>query len=208
MNEIGEFIPTRRSLLSRLKNWDDHESWKLFFETYWKLIFATGMKAGLTKEESEDVVQDTIISVMKSMPTFVYDPVNGSFKSWLLRLTGWRIIDHMRKRQRRICSPKASADTSTETAPIERVADPAWPELEQIWDREWETNLSEAALGRIRSKVDPKHFRIFDLHVLQQWPVSRVAQALRVNIAQVYLVKHRIANLLKKEVAYLRSKPI
>ena len=37
-----ELIPTRRSLLSRLKDWDDQDSWKEFFDTYWKLVYGVG----------------------------------------------------------------------------------------------------------------------------------------------------------------------
>src|SRR5580658_10178103 len=53
-------IPTRRSLLSRLKNWNDNESWKTFFDTYWRLIYNTAVRAGLNDAEAQDVVQDTI----------------------------------------------------------------------------------------------------------------------------------------------------
>ena len=66
MNSFGEFIPTRHSLLSRLKDWNDQESWRVFFDTYWKLIYHAAVKAGLSDAEAQDVVQDTVISVMKS----------------------------------------------------------------------------------------------------------------------------------------------
>jgi hypothetical protein len=36
-----ELIPTRKSLLGRLKDWQDNESWQDFFDTYWKLIIGT-----------------------------------------------------------------------------------------------------------------------------------------------------------------------
>ena len=40
MDDIAEeFIPTRKSLLDRLKNWGDDASWQDFFDTYWKLIY-------------------------------------------------------------------------------------------------------------------------------------------------------------------------
>src|SRR3954468_4303295 len=87
MFNINELIPTRQSLLSRLKDWGDQESWTVFFDTYWKLIYHAAMKAGLTEAEAQDVVQETVISVLKSMETFRYDPEKGSFKTWLLRLT-------------------------------------------------------------------------------------------------------------------------
>ncbi len=62
-----EFIPTRQSLLSRLKDWDDRESWKDFFNTYWKLIYGVAIKSGLSDAEAQDVVQEAVISVAKKM---------------------------------------------------------------------------------------------------------------------------------------------
>jgi RNA polymerase sigma-70 factor (ECF subfamily) len=80
-----EFIPTRQSLLSRLRNWDDRESWREFFDTYGELIYALARKAGLSNAESQDVVQETLISVAKEMPGFKYDPALGSFKDGFAR---------------------------------------------------------------------------------------------------------------------------
>ena len=96
-----ELIPTRRTLLSRLKDWNDQKNWQVFFDTYWSLIYYTARKGGLTEAEAEDAVQETIISVMKSMPTFHYDGEKGSFKGWLLQLTRWWVMDQLRKRKTR-----------------------------------------------------------------------------------------------------------
>ena len=60
-----ELIPTRRSLLIRLKDWNDQESWKEFFDTYWKLLHGVATNAGLNDAEAQDVVQDTVLSVAK-----------------------------------------------------------------------------------------------------------------------------------------------
>jgi RNA polymerase sigma factor (sigma-70 family) len=206
MKEIAGFIPTRRSLLSRLKDWDDHESWRVFFDTYWKLIYSAAMKAGLTDAEAQDVVQETVISVMKSMPGFKYDVKVGSFKGWLLRLTRWRVVDQFRKRQRGIDAQKTDLETSTGTSAIEAMIDPAGSKLEAVWDEEWESNLIDAALERVKTKVDSKQYQIFDLHVLKKWPVLKVAKMLSVNPGRVYLSKHRIGKLLKEEVNRLRTK--
>src|ERR1041384_4826456 len=98
MDRRPEFIPTRATLLSRLKDWNDQESWKDFFETYWKLIYATAIRAGLSDAEAQDVVQDTVVSVAKKMHDFKYDPALGSFKGWLRQLTRWRILNQLKKR--------------------------------------------------------------------------------------------------------------
>jgi len=93
-----ELIPTRLSLLVRLKDWEDHAGWKEFFDTYWRLIYGVALKAGLPAAEAEEVVQETVVAVAKQMPTFRYDAA-GSFKAWLLQITRWRIVDQFRKRQ-------------------------------------------------------------------------------------------------------------
>src|SRR5580765_5869827 len=93
-----ELIPTRATLIYRLKDWQDQSSWQEFFDTYWKLIYGVARKAGLTDAEAQDVVQETLVSVSKHMPTFNYDPALGSFKAWLLNMTRWRIIGQFRKR--------------------------------------------------------------------------------------------------------------
>ena len=97
-----DLVPTRRTLLSRLKQWNDQESWQDFFNTYWKLIYTVAIRAGLDKTEAQDVVQDTVISVARQMPNFKYDPARGSFKSWLFLITRRRINDHLRKQYRRV----------------------------------------------------------------------------------------------------------
>src|SRR5882724_5301151 len=84
-----DFIPTRYSLLSRLQNWDDQESWKNFFDTYWRLIYSIALKSGLTEAEAQDVVQETIICVAKDINKFKRDRQFGSFKGWLRNLTRW-----------------------------------------------------------------------------------------------------------------------
>src|SRR5579864_1571102 len=93
-----EFIPTRYTLLSRLQNWEDNESWKDFFDTYWRLIYSVARKSGLTEVEAQDVVQETVISVSKHIHKFRRDCKLGSFKGWLRNLTRWRIADQLRKR--------------------------------------------------------------------------------------------------------------
>jgi DNA-directed RNA polymerase specialized sigma24 family protein len=97
MND-DEFLPTRRSLLSRLGNWDDQESWREFFDTYSQLIYRIAVKAGLTDAEAQDVVQETVFIVAKKIPAFKYDPALGSFQSGLMLITRRRIEKQLKKR--------------------------------------------------------------------------------------------------------------
>jgi RNA polymerase sigma-70 factor (ECF subfamily) len=209
LTDSDRFIPTRQSLLSRLKDWNDQDSWRLFFDTYWALIYKAAIRAGLTAAEAEDVVQETVVSVSKSLPGFDYKATKGGFKGWLMRLTTWRILDQIRKRAPRAATLDQSPDnTSVEDAPIEQMTELTGHPFEALWDREWESNLLEAAMRRVKASVDPKQFQIFDLLVRKEWPVAKVAADLQINVARVYLAKHRVGRLLKKEIETLRTKPL
>src|SRR5712691_10928176 len=148
-----ESIPTRASLLERLKDLGDQTSWNEFYQTYRELIYSVARKAGLNEIEADEVVQETLISVAKKMPGFTYDPSKDSFKGWLLTVTRWRIWDQLERRARgakedRPGSPCANDEQRTRTATIERVPDPAGFDLTAAWDEEWEKHLLQTALAR------------------------------------------------------------
>jgi RNA polymerase sigma factor (sigma-70 family) len=199
-----EWLPTRQSLLSRLKDWEDQESWREFFETYWRLIYRVAVKAGLSDDEAQDVVQETVISLAKQMSDFRYDRAKGSFKVWLLKLTQWRISDRLRKRHRE-CASVCTASNKTEV--MEAMTDSEAAEaLEKTWDEEWKRNLTERAFESLKKHVSPRQIQIFQLHVFHRWPVQKIMAELKIGRAAVYLAKHRVGGQLKKEVARLRSK--
>jgi RNA polymerase sigma factor (sigma-70 family) len=202
-----ELLPTRSSLLSRLRNWDDQASWQEFFDTYWELIYGVAVKAGLNDAEAQDVVQETILKVAKSIKEFKYDPA-GSFKAWLLNTTRWKIADQFRKRLPVRQSRDRPEGDAARTSTVDRIPSPTGYDLGAAWDDEWRSNAQEKALDRVRHTVNPKHYQIFDMYVIRQWPVEKVAQDLRVSEDVVYKAKSRITKLLRREVARLETNGI
>src|ERR1043166_10106159 len=161
MNNASEgLIPTRWSLIKRLRNWDDQESWREFFDTYWRLIYGTAIKAGLCDMEAQDVVQETVISVCRNVHHLETTPEAGSFKNWLLRMTRWRIVDQIRKRNPAV-PPVCRAEDSADTPTTECIPDPAGIPLEKVWEEEWRGNLTSAALGRVERQASARHYQIF-----------------------------------------------
>ena len=100
--------------------------------------------------------------------------------------------------------PALRLDETKRTATVERIPDPTGFDLEAAWDAEWERNLWDAALTRVKPQLKPKQFQMFDLYVLKEWPVKDVARALGVSTTHIYVNKHRVAGMIKAQLKWLK----
>jgi RNA polymerase sigma-70 factor (ECF subfamily) len=89
---------------------------------------------------------------------------------------------------------------------VEQMPDPAGAGLEAIWEEEWARARWEGALAKVKDQVALKQFQMFQLYVVKERPALEVAHALGVPVAQVYLAKHRVSALVKKELEQLNDK--
>jgi RNA polymerase sigma-70 factor (ECF subfamily) len=189
-----ELLPTRASLLSRIREGQD-DSWQEFFETYWKLIYNTARRYGLSDAEAQDVVQETMVGVTRKIPSFQYQPERCSFKTWLMNLILWRIKDQLRRRLRH--------------DPLEQDAlNIPEKEFTRQWDEDWDRNLAGVAVERVKQDTSPQIFQIFAFCVLQKKGVEETAQVLGVSKARVYLAKHRVFSRIAREIERLKLKGI
>ena len=169
---------TRKSLIARLENWEDQRTWDEFYRTYWRLIYSVALKAGLREDEAWDVVQETILSIAKQSRKNIYKPEQGSFKLWLWNMTRWRINDQFRKRKKDTAMLMNPDAPGTLEHPIDKIPDEGKNNFDQVWEREWQNNLLQAALERVKAKVSPKQFQIFDYYVLREWDAAKVRRQL------------------------------
>ena len=200
-------LPTRQSLLGRLRDWQDHAGWQSFFDSYWRVIYNVARNAGLSDAEAQDVVQNTFIYLARRMPNFHYDRQRGSFKSWLRVVTRSRIHVYLRTEKpagKHVREPLPD-ETSDDCEACEAWVDPSADLLDEVWQREWEENLLNTALRRLRSKVSSQQLLMFRMTTLNELPLTQVARKLRVSLAQVYLARHRVGKLFKAEVLRLRN---
>ncbi|MCI7698672.1 MAG: RNA polymerase sigma factor [Akkermansia muciniphila] len=196
---------TRRSLINRLKDWEDRRSWDEFYRTYWRLIYSIALKAGLRHDEAWDVVQETVLTIAKQSKKEAYDPARGSFKMWLWNITRWRINDQFRRRKKDT-APAGDPNGEDPRHALENYPGNAGEEFEAVWEREWQKNVIKAAVERVKQKVTPKQFQIFECNVLRGMDAGEVRRKLGVSMAQVYLAKFRVGAVFRKEVEYIRSR--
>lgn len=202
MKPEAPLLETRSSLIQRLKATINGESWEEFFHTYWELIYNVARRAGLSEADAQDIVQETILKVHNSLDRFEYNRKRGTFKGWLRTVTRSRLNDFFKKQQRRPAFNKPLVEAADE---LQNLEDPEGPEIEKIWDEEWNRNLIQAALSRTKKLSSPKQFQIFKCHYIDEWTVRETCRTLGVNAAQVYMAKQRIGKIFREAVETLKE---
>ncbi len=219
-SNFNDDLPTKSSLLARIKKTDDHASWNEFFDTYKPSIAGLAMKGGLSAAEADEVVQETMLAVSQRIGEFDYDRKQGTFKGWLFTITRRAMSRRFRCRTSTGERPSINAPTPAGAAADSQVEPSAATDddlmqlpdtaasLEEHFEKEWQHTIVTMALQRIRQKVKPKQFQMYDLYVIQRLPMSRVTRMLNVNAAQVYMAKIRVGPLLRQIVATLERELI
>jgi RNA polymerase sigma factor (sigma-70 family) len=197
-------IPTRSSLLGRLKNWQDETSWEFFAQVYGKLIRDFTLKAGLTLDEADEVVQEVLIELADRLKTFSYDRKKGSFKGWLFQLASWRVTNQLKRRQHSLTSLDAMPTADACVAPhcIEASLHDV---AEAAWEQEWQQAMLGAALKKLRERMPHKHYQVLQMIVQQGLTVVEVGRLLDIPRTQVYLLKFRGLARLKRQITILEK---
>lgn len=171
--------------------------WQSFFDTYWNLVYRTACAAGLGKEAAGRAAEETLLSVGEEVLNLGGDSRQETFKAWLRTVTAWRIHDQLARRRE---SSAPQSVSNCDATSLEAV-------IAKQWETDWERNLTDAALDRLKKRVEPKHFQIFDLAMVKGWPADRIAKALHISVGYVYLVRHRVSALFSSELRKLKRQP-
>lgn len=199
----ANWLETRTSLIHRLRQHANGPSWEEFVHVYGRIIHTVALRAGLGTEDAEDTTQDALATLARQLPGFRYDPAKGSFKSWVLTIARSKIVDTHRRRQKHAHFEPPPPEHPTDTGFLERIPDDSIAPPDQGMEDAWRQGLLEAAREHVRRHASPRQYQIYDLHVVREWAVDKVARTLRVSANQVYLAKHRVGEAIATEVARL-----
>jgi RNA polymerase sigma factor (sigma-70 family) len=203
MKRSEDPLPTRATLLRRIQNEAEatnwQKGWEEFFSLYRPLIFGVARQSGLHAEEAADLVMEVMAELRRRIASYELNPKRGPFKAWLLKLVRWRIKDKLRARH-----PLTEVTTEALEVAANAEAGPA-PFSDETWEQAWRERLLEAAIERVRAQADPRQFQIFNACTTQKIRAQKVAESFGVSLGQVYLAKHRVGKLVKREAKRVES---
>jgi RNA polymerase sigma-70 factor (ECF subfamily) len=189
---------TRASLLARLAHSDGVEeaAWRQFVDLYGRQIYKWCRAWQLQDADAEEVTQQVLTQLVTKMRDFVYDPAR-SFRAWLKTVThhAWR---NLAVKERRV------AVGSGDSGVFDRLLSfPARDDLAQRLEEEYDRELLEKAILRVRLRVAPHTWDAFRLTAFDGVPVKEAAQLLRMKAANVYVAKSNVRKMLHEEMERL-----
>jgi RNA polymerase sigma-70 factor (ECF subfamily) len=189
----GPASSTDHVLLGRLRDLRDERAWQDFVARYTPRIYGWCRKHGLQDADARDVTQTVLGNVVRGLHS--YDPRRG-FRKWLKAVThnAWADFVHASRRGR------GTGDTEVLRL-LARVE--GRDDLVRELDAEFERELFEEAMARVRSRVDPTTWQAFQLVVFQELPGDEVAARLGLKVGAVYAARHRVRTMLQQEVRNL-----
>jgi RNA polymerase sigma-70 factor, ECF subfamily len=197
-------ITTSPSLLQRLRIEGNERDWEVFFSLYARPIYGLAMHFGLPREQAEDVVQETMIAIMRRLPEFYYDPERARFRTWLWRIVKNITISHWRRAQRHPTVPLGDQGSHPAVPGLVDYADPAnSAELE----RNWRLVLVQEALRMLESdsQIRSQTLSIFRELVIEGREAADIAERYGVKRNVVDVIRIRLTQRLSKIVLALES---
>ena len=187
---------TRSSVLAAVKDTGDEAAWARFFDLYAGFVFAVARSKGLASEDADDIVQGVFSELAHKMPTFEYDRTKGKFRSYLLGLINWRILDKLKadKRESELnedyCKKAKFAASAAAAAFVER---------------EWQNAAYNEALRRLQEEVRPDHFAAFVESTVEGIDTETVMRLHGMTRDNLYQIRARFTAKLKTLVATIRA---
>jgi RNA polymerase sigma-70 factor (ECF subfamily) len=171
----------------------DQAAWARFAERYGRKIYAWCRHWDLQPSDAEDVTQNVLLKLAEKMRTFEYDPAR-SFRAWLKTVTRHAWIDYSSARQ-------AVAGGSQVLERLQTIA--AREDLVERLNEEFDRELYEEAMSRVRMRVTPRTWDAFQRTALQGESGAEVGRALGMKVATVFVARSKVQKMLHEELRRL-----
>src|SRR5262245_32456422 len=190
---------TRITLLGRLRrDPGNQEAWSEFVDHYGAKIMGWCLKWSLQEADAQDVTQNVLLKLAQKMRDFQYDPAR-SFRAWLKRIVQHACSDFVESRRR----PGLGSGDSQIGQLLHQAE--ARADLLQQLEEEFDREILEEAMYRVRLRVAPQTWQAFWLTAWEGLAGAEAAQRIPMQVAQVYVAKRRVQKMLQEEVSKLEG---
>jgi RNA polymerase sigma-70 factor (ECF subfamily) len=174
----------------------DNEAWLRLVSVCEPLLYGWLRYQNLQQADAEDLVQETLATLVLEAPTFQPIGHPDAFRCWLHKVLINR-LRHFRRAQRvrLICRPDSELLDRLATALGDSRSD-----LTRRWDDDRDGQVAREVMQRIEPEFQPKTWQAFRRVALEGADPKLVATELELSLASVYAAKSRVQRRLRQEV--------
>jgi len=176
----------------------DAHSWERFVYLYGPQILAWCRSYGLQDADARDVAQDVLLQVSRQIERLEYDPAR-KFRGWLRAVVHGAWCQWV---ERNRGTARAAADSGIVSV-LEQI--PARDDLLARMDAEFDRELLELAMLRIRRRVEPRTWQAFELLALERLSGEQAAARVGMTVGTVFAARSKVQRMLREEVVRLES---
>lgn len=190
---------TRETLLKKIKDQHDEQSWKDFVHYYQSFIYSIIRRMNVRHHDAEDLVQQVILKAWTKLPAFDYDPNKGNFRGWLCRVTANEVKMFFRKNKSMITGLLETLQTLASYEDM--ISD---SKIESVIENEWKNHVAKLAWEDIEGKFNDKAKQCYRM-LAEGRPVSEISVESGIAESTVYVYKMRIQKVLDAEISKLNN---
>lgn len=184
---------TRASLILRLRNAEDVVAWDEFVGIYSPVISKVASRLGLQRSDIENVVQEVLLRVARSVSLWLDRTDRGPFRAWLQRIARNETVNLLKRRATRPFVQLTSDDGMLENLVDEQI-------LSEELSMEYEREVFLWAAEQVRESVAVKTWQAFWLTHVEGLSIDAAAQQLGVRPGHIYFGRCRVMNRLKRTI--------
>lgn len=180
---MAQIPATSISLLQALSSDPQSARWKDLYTIYAQPMEAF-LQAKFPTLEPEDLIQETMLALMKALPNYRYTPdEKGHFHNYLMGILKHKAMDALAARTREAQLREGLAEQPADTNPE---------------DEEWKHDALEVAIAQLLADKDinPLHRTVFEHLVLLHESPEDVAGQLGTSRGNVDVIKKRMIERL------------
>ncbi len=191
---------TRESLILRLQDPQDVAAWNEFATIYSPVVYRVAIGRGFQAADAENIVQEVLAAVAKSIATWLKRTDRGKFRAWLLRIASNEACDLL---------------TARATRPLGKDGQEGYRLLAELPDRtslsaqlalEHERAVFQWAAEQVRASITTQTWDAFWLTEVQGHSVQSVAETLKTRVGNVYVARCRVMARIKELVSEYEGK--
>jgi RNA polymerase sigma-70 factor (ECF subfamily) len=185
---------TSLSLLDRIRETSDAESWDRLVALYTPLLKRWLRRYEVQDADADDIVQEVLAALLNELPKFQHNEQAGAFRSWLRKILVNRVRRFWRSRDRQ---PVATGTSSIDEM-LNQLQDEA-SEVSQIWNRDHDDHVLKRLMRGVQPQFAAQTWQAFYRQVIDRQMADAVAHDLGMSLSSVYMAKSRVLRALRRE---------